>query len=287
MKPILPVSIIIPVSNRPLLIKEALNSIQNNTVLASEILIISNPKGNQDCQSFLHWLEKNPVHANQKINCIELSKKGVSTARNFGIKVAKNDYIAFLDSDDLWEPKKLEEQWNYLTKRPHLLACHTAEKWIQNQKQITIPLHLKPRNGRFLKPSFFYCLVSASSLLIHKKIFNSIGYFNENLQVCEDFELWIKILTSYSIGLIDQELTIKRSGDWQQLSQSQHSLDQWRILAILDLIENNIIPQQVMDYAFRSCSKKITILKNGASSRNLDGKFDDLEQKMTKIFNQK
>ncbi|MBR33139.1 MAG: hypothetical protein CMN77_17710 [Spirochaetaceae bacterium] len=263
--PLAPVSVIIPVRNRPELLREALDSVLEGTVWPREIQVIANGSRaeiEKDQASFNQWKES--VHQwkatvslrsgapGQKIqasagsesrNATEIewpdlsfhecpSEAGPATARNLGSKLASQFYLAFLDSDDLWKPDKLQQQLTFLQKRPHLKACHSQEHWIKNGQALNVPLRLRPATGRPLKESLETCLVSASSLVIERNHFLTLGGFDERFPSCEDYELWIRHFLQHCMGCIQEPLTIKRSGDWSQVSTAG-SLDINRLRALL------------------------------------------------------
>ena len=214
------------------------------------------------------------------------SKKGVSAARNLGVSRSMNSWIAFLDSDDLWHRDKLEKQWEYLKKRPHLHACHNWEEWNKHGNKLKQPTHLRPRIGRFLAASFFHCLVSCSSLLIRKTILEKCGCFDESFEVCEDFLFFLNYLAFYPIGLVPEELTTKRSGGWSQLSSSRSCLDEERIRAILIFLGAHCSKLNPSEYqaAQEACQNKLKILKQGAAKRGNYNTYAYLEQDLDRFF---
>src|SRR5260221_8617571 len=98
------VSVVIPTHNRPDMLAEALASVRAQTFTDYEVLVVSNGEHHE-----LRAVSRVVAH---KHDCryFELAKGAVSAARNFGVKQAKGEWIAFLDDDDLWLPNKLEQQ---------------------------------------------------------------------------------------------------------------------------------------------------------------------------------
>jgi len=81
------------------------------------------------------------------------------------------------------------------------------------------------------------CIISASSVLIHRRVFDRVGLFDESLPACEDYELWLRIAAEMPIYYIAEKLIIKRDGSWPQLSH-QHSLDKYRIAALAKILSS-------------------------------------------------
>ncbi len=220
------------------------------------------------------------------LRMISCSKPGVSAARNLGVSCSFSPWIAFLDSDDLWHRDKLENQWEYLKKRPNLHACHNREVWNKHGLKLKQPTFLRPRLGRFLTASFFHCLVSCSSLIIRKNVFEKCGCFDESFEVCEDFLFFLNYLAFYPIGLIPRELTTKRSGNWPQLSTTRPCLDEERVRAILTFLRKNRSELNLSQYhaAQSACQIKLSILKQGAAKRGKEDTYSYLEQAVSRFF---
>ena len=100
------VSVIIPTYNRQAYISRAINSVIAQTITVDEIIIVDN----QSNDNTIEYLKKKF----KKIKILVANNRGVSFARNLGIRESKNKWIAFLDSDDEWLPSKLEKQFLYL-----------------------------------------------------------------------------------------------------------------------------------------------------------------------------
>jgi len=219
------ISVIIPTYNREKLLKKTLDSVLNQTVQADEIIII-------DDGSIDNTKQLINSYSTTIIKYILQKNSGVSNARNNGIKKAKNKWICFLDSDDIWEKEKLEKQIQFHKNNPHILFSHTDELWLFNGKIIKQKKHQLKPSGFCFEHNIPNTLIGASTVMIHKKLFDDIGYFDETLIACEDYDLWLRILSHYELGLIDQKLIHKIAGHQNQLSFSTKMMDVYRIKAL-------------------------------------------------------
>lgn len=283
--PVLPgVTAVVPVAGRPLLLREALVSILSGTRLPSEIIVVADGQADQRsddvraAQSVFAGLD-GPV----RTRVLPGPGSGPAAARNLGAEAAAGDWLAFLDSDDLWTPEKLELQWEYMRRRPQLNVSQTGERWWKNGRWLKQPARLRPRPGRFLADAWRYCLVSLSSTLIRKESFFAAGAFDPAFPACEDFEFWLRYLLRDPIGLVPDGLVIKRSGGWPQLSAA-HSLDALRIRAILKTLGEHALPHAERERARAVCLEKIAILNQGAARRGQPDKFRELERAITACF---
>jgi len=267
----LKISVVIPTYNRASFLLNAIKSIQNQTYKVDEIIVVDD--GSKD--------ETKNLLQSLHVNYIFQENKGVSSARNKGIKEAKNEWIAFLDSDDIWEKDKIQEHVNFHHNNPSFLASFTDERWIKNDKEINLKKHQKKEQPTFLN-SLRSCKIGTSTFFAHKNIFETVGYFDESLQVCEDYDLWLRILLLYPIEFIDKKLTQKHAKALNQLSFTTPFLDLYRIKALLKhqntKYEKEIIKE--LDYKLRILYKgalkhnntKILRFCNETHKR-LDGKF--------------
>ena len=246
------ISVIIPTYNRAGLILKAIQSVQKQSSKIKEIIVIDDGStdGTKD------------ILKNENITYIYQENKGVSKARNRGILLAKYDWLAFLDSDDIWDEDKIKEHIFLHTNNNNILASFTSEKWVRNGKTIKLKAHQKKEEPSFLN-SLALCKIGVSTFFCHKKIFNDIGLFDENLKVCEDYDLWLRILLKYNIKLIDKPLTTKFAGHKNQLSFDTPLIDTYRIEALRKHINS-----KYNDEIIEEIKNKKSILLKGAKKHN-------------------
>ncbi len=154
---------------------------------------------------------------------------GVSSARNQGIKKAKNEWIAFLDSDDEWHSEKLALHVKYHQENKDVLMSYTDEKWIRNEKEVKIPKKFQKIGRDAFVENISYCNIAPSSVLMHKNLFKNYGLFDETLEVCEDYDMWLRIACREQIGFINEKLITKYAGHEDQLSFKHWGMDRFRV----------------------------------------------------------
>ena len=255
------ISVVIPTLNRINTLQRALDSVINQTYKPAEIIVVDN--GSSDgTLKFLR--EQYP-----KIIILTENKIGVSSARNKGIKKSINQWIALLDSDDAWHPRKLEIQTSMLDsalKEYNLI--HTDEVWFRNNKHINQMKKHKKQGGYIFERCLSLCCISPSSVLFKKNILDKVGLFDESLPVCEDYDMWLKICSSEEVLFAQDKLTYKYGGHKDQLSKSYWGMDRFRIKSIENIIKNFDLTYKQKKQAKKELIKKLKIIINGAFKRN-------------------
>lgn len=255
----LPVSVIIPTFNRVTYLERALLSVQKQSASCSEIIIVDD--GSTD--STKNYVLKKTAR-DSRIKYFFQENKGPAAARNLGILKSKYNYIAFLDSDDHWHKKKLDIQYNNLFQNKEYLISHTFEKWFRrgkhlNQKKIHIP-----RNGNVFDHCLQLCAVGVSTVMAKKELFDSIGYFDETMRCCEDYDFWLRVSCKEPFLLISERLTIKEGGRDDQVSyQYRVGMDRLRIEALLKLIHSDDLSSLQKRLVTEELVKKAQIYGNG------------------------
>ena len=163
---------------------------------------------------------------------------GVSSARNLGIKNATNDWVAFLDSDDEWREDKLQEQVAFHGNNPHILMSYTDERWIRDGVEVKMAKKYRKFGGEIFQECLSHCIIAPSATLIHKELLNAVGVFDESLEVCEDYDLWLRIASEHEIGLVDKKLITKYAGHENQLGFKHWGMDRFRVMALKNLLKN-------------------------------------------------
>lgn len=254
------VSVIIPTYNRLPFLVPALNSVLEQTFRIHEIIVVDD--GSTD--GTIEFLHKDfPT-----ISVISQKNQGVSSARNTGIRQATGEWIALLDSDDIWLPEKIEKQVHFLSRNKSYQACQTLEKWIRNGNHVTPPKYLdKSENGLFQR-SLQRCIICPSSVLLHSTIFKEIGLFDESLPLCEDYDFWIRLLLKNKIGLLEELLVIKNGGHADQLSMSTWGLDRYRIQSLEKIVTAEILDQVQEKMILETLIEKIHLSIQGFQKHN-------------------
>jgi len=253
------VSVIIPTYNRAWIVTDAIDSVLSQTYTDFELIVVDD--GSTDDTADLLSTYQN------RIIGIRQENAGVSAARNRGIRESSGRLIAFLDSDDLWLPKKLERQSAFFKENPEAMVCQTEETWIRNGKQVNPKKRHQKESGIFFERSLGLCLVSPSAVMIRRSFFDAVGLFDESLPACEDYDLWLRIGYRYPIHLIDEPLIIKYGGHADQLSKAP-GLDRFRIRALIKLLESGGLSSSQQQAAAKVLIKKCTIYANGCMKRS-------------------
>ena len=267
------VSAVIPTHNRLHLLRRALYSVQAQTLPPLETIVIDDGSTDRSHESLATEFPN--------VQWIRQSNHGVSHARNQGIKQAKGEWIALLDSDDAWHPSKLEEQNQFLQQNLGLLFCHTDEAWIRRGKSVSHPAYLNKSNQDIFLKSLARCIICPSSVVIHQKIFEKIGFFDEELPVCEDYDLWLRLVLQYEIGYLDRKLVTKHGGHSDQLSTTYWGMDRFRVQSLQKLLDNPNLKSSLIPLIFQTLIQKLDILNKGFSKRDkqLEAKeFNQLKQ---------
>ncbi len=267
------ISVIIPTHNRCELLKRAISSVLNQTICVRQIIVVDNASTDNtyDIISSLF----------PEIEYIYEKRKGVSIARNVGIKNCQSTWIAFLDSDDAWKPQKLEKQLfftNNINKNYRLI--HTNEIWYKNDKfQNQLKKHEKS-GGDIFQKSLEFCCISPSSAFMKKKVFDDYGFFDEGLEVCEDYDMWIRITAKEEVGFLDNPLVIKYGGHDDQLSKKHWGMDRFRIKSLEKNIKNNWFTIEQKKSVLNILIKKLSIISNGAKKRDNEDIYRKYKDKL-------
>jgi len=193
--------------------------------------------------------------------------RGVSAARNTGIRAAIGEWLAFLDSDDLWLPRKLRRQLDFFREHLEFKICQTEEIWLRNGRKLNPKSYHQKPHGYCFPKLLERCLISPSAVVIHRGLFDEVGFFDESLPACEDYDLWLRIGCRHPIGLVEEPLTIKRGGHPDQLSNTVPMLDRYRILALGKLLQREPLSLGQREQVLAVLEQKCRIFSEGCRKR--------------------
>jgi len=253
------VSIIIPTYNRVRFVGEAIESVLAQTFMDYELIIVDDGS-TDDTKNILGKY-------GDRITCIFQDNEGVSLARNRGIKEATAGYLCFLDSDDLWMERKLEIQLDEMKKNSDFLISYTDEIWIRKGVRVNPKKKHRKYSGDLFEKSLELCIISPSSVMINRELLDKVGVFDEELEVCEDYDLWLRITKDFPVYFINQPLIVKRGGHSDQLSHKYWGNDRFRVRAIEKLLEKNMMTENQKRLAVYEMKKKCEILMQGFIKR--------------------
>lgn len=261
------ISVIIPTYNREKLLERAIISVLCQTVACSEIIIIDDGSLDQTAALVRSLEEKSRI----PLHCLQQDNKGPAAARNAGILKAQSPFIAFLDSDDHWCKDKLACQHQAMEQNPQFLISHTKEKWLHrgvhlNQKKKHIPQH-----GNIFSHCLQLCTVAMSTVMARKELFTETGMFSPAFRCCEDYDFWLRVSCRYPFLLVDKPLTIKEGGREDQVSfQYRIGMDKWRIHAIANLLDSNMVTKEQYALALQELQQKCQVYGHGCFKHGKD-----------------
>ncbi|MEE4112496.1 MAG: glycosyltransferase, partial [Desulfobacteraceae bacterium] len=205
------VSAVLPTYNRAWILQQSVESVLGQDYANLELIVVDD--GSTDGTNRLL------SRFGDRITVIRQANRGVSAARNAGIRSSTGELIALLDSDDTWLPGKVAAQVAFFSDHPDSLACQTEEIWMRNGVRVNPGKRHRKEAGMIFERSLALCLVSPSAVMVRKSLLDQVGLFDESLPACEDYDLWLRIAWKHPIHLIDRPLIIKRGGHDDQLSR--------------------------------------------------------------------
>jgi glycosyltransferase involved in cell wall biosynthesis len=253
------ISVIVPTHNRAQLLARALQSVVTQATPPMEVIVVDD--GSND------GTEEVVCTRFPEVQYIRQNNQGVSNTRNRGIEAARGDWLAFLDSDDEWLPQKLASQKEMLAANPQYKICHTDEIWIRNGTRVNAMKKHAKAGGFIFERCLPLCVVSPSSVLIHRSVFDEVGLFNEDLPTCEDYDLWLRICARFPVLYVDRPLIIKYGGHADQLSHRYPAMDRFRIIALENILQENL-SSQYYRAALNTLITKIDIYLQGSIKRD-------------------
>ena len=269
------ITAILPTWNRAEWLEKSIQSVLDQTFGDFELVVVDDASTDSTAEIFERY--------SGKIRTIVFSEnRGVSAARNAAISTSDSEWIAFLDSDDFWHPDKLQKQIAQTKMRPACPLHFTDEIWIRNGVRVNPKKKHQKKEGWIFQPSLALCLMAPSTVILRRELFEVHGLFDENLPVCEDYDLWLRLTAQHPVALLDEKLMTRHGGHADQLSRSDWGIDRYRVQSIQKILKTESLRPEDRTAAIRMLIEKCGILAKGFRKR---GNLKEVE-KYEKIIRQ-
>ena len=257
----LPFSVIIPTYNRLVPLQRAVTSVLAQTHPIDEIIIIDDGSTDKTAE----WVQNLD---DPRIQYLYQPNAGPAAARNLGIQKAKGEWIALLDSDDEWLPNKIKVQLEFLQKNSDYQVCQCEEIWFKNGQRINPHKKHQKHSGWIFKECLPLCIVSPSAAVFSKKLFLEVGGFDENLPVCEDYDLWLRMALRSPIMTLPEHQIVKYGGHADQLSKRHWGMDRFRVQSLEKILQQEKLTSKQKTWLLEELIHKLKILSQGFKKRN-------------------
>jgi len=270
------ISVIIPTHNRSVLVSRAIDSVLAQTEPPDEIIVVDDGS-NDDTDVAIQ--SRFP-----DVRYLRQDHLGVSAARNFGIRQAQGDWLAFLDSDDAWFPDKLALQQARIDAHPETRIVHGDEIWVRDGQRVNQMRKHRKHGGWIYARCLPLCVISPSCVMIHREVFDAVGLFDCSLPACEDYDLWLRICSRYPVEYIDRPLITKYGGHDDQLSRRHPAMDRFRIEALLKILGSNHLSTEDHLATEDMLRHKAKVYIDGTRRRGRDEEANRLEGRIAIHF---
>jgi len=204
------ISVVIPTYNSSAYLEDALDSVLTQTRAVSEVIVVDDGSIDDTKKIVGNYVAIYP----DRVKYFYQKNKGPAAARNKGIEEACGNYIAFLDSDDVWLPEKIEKQT--LLFKNHDYAMVYCDMKHEVDGRIVFNSYLKEKNYKLFGSGSLYNsllkenFIFTPTVIVKKEVFEDIGYFDEAYRICEDYHMWLRIAKHYKIGFLNEPLVVRK-----------------------------------------------------------------------------
>ena len=262
------VSVIIPTYNRVAMLREAVASVVRQSYAPLEMIVVDD--GSTDATASV-------LGARPPLRVVRQEHTGMpGQARNAGARLARGDLLAFLDSDDLWLPHKLAVQVP-ATVAADVVISHTRERWLRNGRIVSQRRQRHRRSGDLFADSLRKCIIGPSTVLLRREVFEQVGGFREDLEIAEDYELWLRLTAHHRVCYVERESVIKRAGHGDQLSERYGHIELFRLRALRDLMEGGCFGGGQRAAAAAELARKARIYAAGCRKRGRSAEAERYE----------
>lgn len=242
------VSVIIPAYNREKTIERAVMSVLKQTMLPMEIIVVDDCSTDSTVSIVQKMRKKNNL-----IKLIRLRKnQGAQVARNCGIKVARGDWIAFLDSDDEWLENKLEIQQKVAEENPGYDVFYGDYYIKKNDKIRYRNCRMNGKDGNYFQSVLFGSLVLFQGMLVRKKALEDIGLLDRNVPSYQEWDTNIRLSEKYKYFYINKPLFVYNLHDGEAISKDcKKKVSGFQYVFIKNrelFLDNNIMDKSILFY---------------------------------------
>jgi glycosyltransferase involved in cell wall biosynthesis len=212
------VSVIITAYNYGRYLAGAVESVLAQTFAHFEVIVVDD--GSTDDTA----AEIRPYLGERRLRYYRTDHVGQAAAKNFGIRCSRAPLVAFLDADDLWLPHKLQRQLALLRANPAVGVVYTRRLLIDPEGRQLEYRQPKLYRGAVLNQIFHRNFVCFSSSLVRQAVFDEAGFFNEDLDLAVDYDLWLRVAQRYRFDYVDEPLVKYRTGHANLSSRAEERL---------------------------------------------------------------
>jgi glycosyltransferase involved in cell wall biosynthesis len=215
-----PISVVIPAHNAERFVAQAIESVQAQTLKVAELILVDN-----DCSD-----RTSEVARGLGATVVKEERRGLSIARNAGIRASSQEWIGFLDADDWWAANKIELQWRAIQEFPDaaLVSCDTyfvkeglvsqtgeevlLSRWDDMPEKLILGKHCSfiPKVPGDILKRFF---PNSPTAVLRRDVFSNVGFFNEELLYNDDLECFMRVMARYSMAVVEMPLVYCRMHD--------------------------------------------------------------------------
>jgi glycosyltransferase involved in cell wall biosynthesis len=224
---------------------EAIESVLAQTYRDFEIIVVDDGSTDNTQEVLARY--------GDQIRVIRQSNQGSAAARNAGILTARGEYIAFLDADDVWLPKKLEKQVSLIEERPEVGWVYSDHRQFDESGLRASSFFEQnglrpPPEGWILRKLVWDCITSTITVLARASCFREVGLFHTSLPRGQDYDMWLRLAGRFPVGCLDEVLALYREHSAQVTSRTRSGLIEyhtWRVLRKFALGRYRGLPPEV------------------------------------------
>lgn len=210
------IDVVIPTYNRRDLLPAAIASIRAQTLPVAQIFVVDD--GSTD--GTIEWVRA-MAERDDGIVLLEMQHGGANRARNAGIARAQSEWLAFLDSDNSWEPDKLERQFALLEERPNLVGLFCGFRLVGGNAEL---IHRPRDNPSLLDLRCANALGSTSGAVVRLDILRRVGGFDPALPSCQDWDLWFRLRRAGPMGVVRLPLVRFNCGPHERITTNMQKV---------------------------------------------------------------